>query len=83
MTSRELGELGAALRSASRAEDIARTRYTGGLVTYSDVLEAQAKRIALENRVVETKGAKARDTVALYKALGGGWPDVADAGAEP
>lgn len=79
----EIKELDAALRSASRAEDIARTRYTGGLVTYSDVLQAQAKRITLENRVVETKGAEARDTVALYKALGGGWPDAAEGGAQP
>jgi len=80
---KELVDLQGALGSAGRAEDIARTRYTGGLVTYSDVLEVQSKRIILENRVVETRGAEARDTVALYKALGGGWPDVAEAGAQP
>jgi multidrug efflux system outer membrane protein len=79
----QIGELDAALRAASRAEQIARTRYTGGLVTYSEVLQAQATRISLENRVVETKGAEARDTVALYKALGGGWPDVPEVGAQP
>ncbi|HEX3423116.1 MAG TPA: efflux transporter outer membrane subunit [Sphingomicrobium sp.] len=78
----EIGELDSALRSASRAEGIARTRYTGGLVTYSDVLQAQANRIALENRLVETTSAEGRDTVALYKALGGGWPDLAEAGSQ-
>lgn len=73
-----IGELEGALGSARRAEAIARKRYTGGLVTLSDVLDAQAKRIALENRVVEKRSAEAIDTVALYKALGGGWPEVAE-----
>jgi multidrug efflux system outer membrane protein len=68
--------------NARRAEDIARTRYRGGLVTLSDVLQAQASRISLENQVVETKGALARDTVGLYKALGGGWPDLAQEAAQ-
>jgi outer membrane protein, multidrug efflux system len=72
-----------ALGNARRAEDIARTRYRGGLVTFSDVLQAQARRISLENQVLETKGALARDTVALYKALGGGWPDLAQGAAQP
>ncbi|HVU31047.1 MAG TPA: efflux transporter outer membrane subunit [Sphingomicrobium sp.] len=80
---RELGELEGALKSASRAEEIARTRYSGGLVTYSDVLQAQSRRIGLEMRALETRGAEARDTVALYKALGGGWTTTAQEGAEP
>ncbi|MFL6786003.1 MAG: efflux transporter outer membrane subunit [Sphingomicrobium sp.] len=78
-----LDELGAALGSAARAEAIARTRYSGGLVTYSDVLVAQARRIRLEDQVIETKGALARDTAALFKALGGGWPELAQGGAQP
>jgi len=78
-----IADLKGALGSAKRAEEIARERYTGGLVTYSDVLEEQAKRITLENRVVEMKGAEALDTVALYKALGGGWPEMAGKGAQP
>jgi len=76
------GELEGALGSARRAEAIARERYAGGLVTLSDVLDAQAKRITLEKKVVETRSAEALDTVALYKALGGGWPEVAEGGAQ-
>jgi outer membrane protein TolC len=68
-----------ALHTATRAEGIARTRYRGGLVTLSDVLIAQAKRLRLEEQVVETRGALARDTAALFKALGGGWPDATQA----
>jgi len=71
----QLARLEEALGAAARAEEIARTRYRGGLVTYSDVLQAQARRIALEEQVIETQGALARDTVALTKALGGGWSE--------
>jgi NodT family efflux transporter outer membrane factor (OMF) lipoprotein len=70
-------------RAAARAEDIARTRYRGGLVTYSDVLQAQAGRISLESQLTQTRGTLATDTVALFKALGGGWPDMAQGGAQP
>jgi NodT family efflux transporter outer membrane factor (OMF) lipoprotein len=79
----QLASLEASLASARRAEDIAHSRYRGGLVTFSDVLQAQAIRISLENQVVQTKGALARDTVALYKALGGGWPDLVQGAAQP
>jgi outer membrane protein TolC len=72
-----------ALEAASRAEGIARSRYGGGLVTYSDVLQAQASRISLQGQLIESRGALARDTVALFKALGGGWPEMAQGGAEP
>ena len=78
-----IADLELALASARRAEDIASERYTGGLVTYSDVLGEEAKRISLENRVIEMRGSQALDTIALYKALGGGWPEVAERGAQP
>ena len=72
---RQLAELEQAQATAARAEDIARTRYRGGLVTLSDVLQAQHRRLSLEEQVIETRGALARDTVALVKALGGGWSE--------
>ena len=71
----KLTELEQAVSNAARAEEIARTRYRGGLVTLSDVLVAQARRLSLEEEVIDTKGAVARDTVALVKALGGGWTE--------
>ncbi len=71
---RQLADLEQAQTTAARAEEIARTRYRGGLVTLSDVLQAQQRRLSLEEQVIETRGALARDTVALVKALGGGWP---------
>jgi outer membrane protein, multidrug efflux system len=80
---RQVADLQDALRTATRAEEIARTRYRGGLVTYSDVLQAQARRIKLEDQLTETRGTLARDTVALFKALGGGWPELQTGGAQP
>jgi NodT family efflux transporter outer membrane factor (OMF) lipoprotein len=74
---RQLAQLEQAHANAARAEDIARTRYKGGLVTLSDVLLAQQRRLSLEEQMIETKGAMARDTVALAKALGGGWREQA------
>ena len=74
----QLAKLEGAAQSARRAEDLARTRYKGGLVTLSDVLVAQGRRLSLENQVIETKGALARDTAGLFKALGGGWPELKD-----
>ncbi|WP_294120087.1 efflux transporter outer membrane subunit [Sphingomonas sp.] len=72
---RKLAELEQARANAARAEEIAETRYHGGLVTLADVLQAQERRLSLEEQMIETRGALARDTVALVKALGGGWPE--------
>jgi outer membrane protein TolC len=70
-----LADLEQAHATAARAEEIARTRYRGGLVSFTDVLQAQARRLALEKQLIEARGALARDTVALVKALGGGWSE--------
>jgi len=80
---RQLADLEEALGTARRAEDIARSRYRGGLVTFSDVLLAQARRINLEDQVTQSKGALSRDSVALFKAMGGGWPELGEAGTQP
>ena len=72
-----LQQLEGALIGARAAEDLAESRYRGGLVTYSDVLVAQGRRLSLEEELIEARGALAQDTVALVKALGGGWPEAA------
>jgi len=79
---RQIASLGGARSTAVRSEDIARSRYRGGLVTYSDVLQAQASRISLEGQLIQARGSLGRDTVALFKALGGGWPELAQGGAQ-
>lgn len=71
----KLAELEQAHATAGRAEEIARNRCRGGLVTLADVLLAQQRRLSLKEQMIETRGAAARDTVALVKALGGGWSE--------
>jgi NodT family efflux transporter outer membrane factor (OMF) lipoprotein len=71
-----LRELEQAVSASTNAERIALTRFRGGLVTEVDVLAERARRLAMEEQVIQTRGALARDTVALVKALGGGWPGM-------
>jgi outer membrane protein TolC len=77
----QLASLRKATADAARAEDLAGARYRGGLVTYSDVLLARGQRLSLEKQMIDGQGALARDTASLFKALGGGWPELAEQGA--
>lgn len=70
---RQLDELEKARSAALRAEEIARSRHSGGLVPLTEALLAQELRLSLESQLIQSRGALARDTVALVKALGGGW----------
>jgi outer membrane protein TolC len=72
---RQIADLEHSLSSAARAEHIALTRFRGGLVTLADVLQAQQRRLSLEDQLIKARGAWSLDTVALVKALGGGWQE--------
>ncbi|MFK0299370.1 efflux transporter outer membrane subunit [Brevundimonas sp. NPDC090276] len=45
-----------------------------GLATGLDVLAAQALLLSASDRLAQARAATDQDVVALYKALGGGWP---------
>ena len=70
-----LADLARSHEAATRAEKLSQTRFRGGLATYSEVMTNQGKRLSVEKQMIETRGALARDSVALFKALGGGWPE--------
>jgi NodT family efflux transporter outer membrane factor (OMF) lipoprotein len=63
----------AAVQAAESSLAFAMSRYTGGLVTYLEVVTAQS--IALANNRIEVDLLRRRTeaTVLLIKALGGGW----------
>lgn len=63
----------AALQSAQRTLEIANNRYRAGLVTYLDVATAESSALDLERTEVQLRGDQLVTTVALIKALGGGW----------
>ena len=63
----------ARVQAAQRALGIANLRYTNGLGTYLDVLDAQRQLFAAEIDLTGTARDQLTAVVQLYKALGGGW----------
>ncbi len=59
---------------------LATLRYTAGLSSYLEVLDAQQQLFPAENALSQTRLARLLTLVQLYKALGGGW-QVQEAGA--
>jgi NodT family efflux transporter outer membrane factor (OMF) lipoprotein len=59
--------------AARRALDISTNRYTGGLVSYLDVVTAQQNLLTNEQQLVTIQGQRLTASVLLVKALGGGW----------
>ncbi len=62
-----------AVDSARRTLDIAIGRYTGGLVNYLDVVNAQQNLLNNEQELAVIHGQRLVTSVLLIKALGGGW----------
>jgi len=63
----------AALVSARRSAELARKLYDAGRSSYLDLLDAQRNLAAVERSAVQLRGDRALTTVALIRALGGGW----------
>jgi multidrug efflux system outer membrane protein len=62
-----------ALASARRASALAQTRYDAGYVSYLEVIDAQRTALSLERASAQLAGQRWTASVALIKALGGGW----------
>lgn len=73
-----------AIMSATRAVSIAQSRYRAGATGYLDVIDAQRSLLAVQRLDTQIKGARAQSTVALIRALGGGWdaPQIAVLGSQ-
>src|SRR5262245_45882085 len=52
---------------------LATLRYTGGLASYYEVLEAQQQLFPAENAAARSELNQLTAVVQLYRALGGGW----------
>ncbi len=50
-------------------------RYTNGVASYLDLLDAQRSLFAAQQALVQTRLAQLQSQVNLYKALGGGWSE--------
>ncbi|MDR5762236.1 efflux transporter outer membrane subunit [Caballeronia sp. LZ035] len=63
----------AAVDDSQRLLSLANDRYSGGLVAYLDVITAQQQLLTSERQDVQIQGQQRTTSVALVKALGGGW----------
>jgi NodT family efflux transporter outer membrane factor (OMF) lipoprotein len=64
---------GKAVADSQLALDIALNRYTGGLVTYLDVVTAQQSLLSNQREAAQIQGGQLVASVILVKAVGGGW----------
>ena len=64
-----------AFQSYQKALELTNSRYTTGLVSYFDVIQAQGLALNAEQLTVQIQGNRIASTVRLIKALGGGWAD--------
>ncbi|HVE41940.1 MAG TPA: efflux transporter outer membrane subunit [Planctomycetota bacterium] len=62
-----------AVASARRTATISNTRYTAGLVSYLEVVDAERTALQSERLATQIQGQRLVTSVFLIKALGGGW----------
>src|SRR5216683_2948109 len=62
-----------AVADAQSSLTLANARYTGGLVTYLDVITAQEQVLSNERLATQIQGQRLVTSILLVKALGGGW----------
>ncbi len=66
-------QLTQAVAQNQRALDLARMRYTEGVIDFLTVLDAQRSLLATEQQLNDSTTNVSVNLVQLYKALGGGW----------
>lgn len=59
--------------AADAAAKLARQRYTEGITTYLEVIEAERTSLSARRALVQLRGQRLVTTVRLIQALGGGW----------
>lgn len=68
---RETLELAAA--ASSKAANLARQRFEGGLTDFLNVLDAERDALSAQDSLAQSRTQTATALIAVYKALGGGW----------
>jgi multidrug efflux system outer membrane protein len=62
-----------AVSSAQRALALSDSRYRNGLVSQLELLDARRSELANRRQALQVRSAQYQSTIALIKALGGGW----------
>jgi len=63
------------VRSAMRSNELSLLRFREGFSDYQRVLNAQQRLFNQQQRYITNRASIVRNTIDLYKALGGGWED--------
>jgi multidrug efflux system outer membrane protein len=69
-----------AVQASTRAATLSRRQYDEGEVDYLTVIDAERTALQSERTATQLAGVQAASTVALIRALGGGWGDAAGQG---
>jgi NodT family efflux transporter outer membrane factor (OMF) lipoprotein len=72
------GELVEEVGALERSRDTAQEAYEGGLISLTDVLDADRLLLIAQDELAKTRADAARAAVGTFRALGGGWtgPDL-------
>ncbi|WP_369324980.1 efflux transporter outer membrane subunit [Burkholderia cepacia] len=70
----ETDHLVRAATDSARAAQLAQARFSAGAIDYYEVLDAQRTLLQAQDAAADGQMRSAASTVALYKALAGGWP---------
>jgi outer membrane protein, multidrug efflux system len=63
-----------AVSSSADSLHLANQLYTNGLASFLNVLDAESSLYRTEEALTHSRSTVAQNLIALYKALGGGWP---------
>jgi NodT family efflux transporter outer membrane factor (OMF) lipoprotein len=69
----QVAELQQGVEASQHAVNLALLQYRNGLEDYTRVLTAQQSLVQQQDRLTASQGDAARNVIAMYKALGGGW----------
>jgi NodT family efflux transporter outer membrane factor (OMF) lipoprotein len=67
-----------AVESVRNAAQLARQRYSAGLIDFQSVLDSERSVLLLEESLASARANGVQALIRLYKALGGGWSPQAD-----
>jgi outer membrane protein TolC len=62
--------------AASRAADLAMSRYRAGQVDYLSVSSAEQSRLQTADTAAQARAAVLQAVIAVYRSMGGAWPDA-------
>jgi outer membrane protein TolC len=70
-----VGRIRDAAAASERAAELARLRFTGGVADFLQVLDAERTQLEAQDQLAQSRTEAATAYAALYKALGGSWPN--------